>query len=420
MQAAAKLKGWMQVVATVALVTLLAACGGGGGSGSSGSNDSGLPPSPGAQPVAANAGNTAPIMVGPGVANVINIPTVSVKVCVPGTTTCQIINNIQVDTGSFGLRIVSTALLAPLPLAPAPVATGRTLAECTTFADGSSWGTVRTATVQIANETATNIPVQVLGDLPDSSIPSGCVNGAAENTASQIGANGILGIGVAPVDCGINCSNATLAPQFSNYYACIGTACLNTPTQVPTLNQVANPVANFATDNNGVIVQMQPISSSGATSASGTLVFGINTATNNQLTGATVFTTNGSGDLPVSTFNGAKTLAFMDSGSNAYFFSDSSLALCGSNFPGFYCPSSGQTRTVGLVGQNGALANVNVGIQDAAVLFANGNNFAFNDLGGQIGIPGSFDLGLPFFFGRYVYYGIDRTGNGGQAPFVAF
>jgi hypothetical protein len=30
------------------------------------------------------------------------------------------------------------------------------------------------------------------------------------------------------------------------------------------------------------------------------------------------------------------------------------------------------------------------------------------------------DLGLPFFFGRYVYYGMDQTSTGGAAPFVAF
>lgn len=422
MQGAVKLRGWMQVAATVALALMITACGGGGGSSSSSNTDtSGLPASPNAQPVASSSGNTAPITVAQGVANVINIPTVSVTVCAPGTTTCQTISNIQVDTGSYGLRIVSGALNTTMQSAlKAAVPAGATysaLAECTTFADGYSWGTVRAATVQISNETATNIPIQVLGDLSGSSVPSSCVSGSEENTASAIGANGILGIGVAPVDCGTNCSNSA---TYSNYYACNGSSCQTSPTQVPTANQVANPVARFATDNNGVIVEMQPISSSGTGSATGTLVFGINTATNNKLAATTTFTTNESGDLTNSTFNGSKTSAFFDSGSNAYFFIDSSLALCGSNYSGFYCPSSGQTRTVNLVGLNNATATASVGILSASTLFSNGNNYAFNDLGGQIGMSGSFDIGLPFFFGRYMYYGIDQTATGGQAPFVGY
>jgi membrane-bound inhibitor of C-type lysozyme len=425
---AATLKGWMQVAATVALVTLATACGG-GSSGSSAPDTSGLPANPGAQPVASTAGNTAPITVASGVANVINIPTVTVTVCVPGTTQCQTISNVQVDTGSYGLRIVkdtgsgnglNAAMQSALAISNPPGSSSGQLAECTTFADGYSWGTVRNATVQIASETATNIPIQVLGDLPDSTVPSSCISGVEENTASAIGANGILGIGVAPADCGSNCASATLAPQFSNYYACNGSSCATTPVTVPILSQVANPVARFVTDNNGVIVEMQPISQAGAASATGTLVFGINTATNNKLAAAQTFTTDGFGDLNSSTFNGSKIEAFFDSGSNAYFFADSSLPLCGNAFKGFYCPSSGQTRSVNLVGLNGVTATANVGILSAATLFGNNSNFAFNDLGGQVGMAGMFDIGLPFFYGRYMYFGIDQTAAGGQQPFVGY
>jgi hypothetical protein len=421
MQFAAKLTGWARVAVTVALVSLIAACGGGGGSdnnsasnSSSGSNS--LPASPGATPVAANAGNTAPITVGRGVANVINIPTVTVTVCVPGTSTCQSIPNVQVDTGSYGLRIVSGALNIGLPTVAAPTAPGKQLVECTIFADGYSWGSVRTATVQIGGETAINIPIQVLGDV-SFNVPTSCASGAEENTANEIGANGILGIGTAPVDCGSTCASASTFAQFSNYYACSGGSC--TTTQVPNTSQVTNPVTGFA-DNNGVIVEMSPVSNSGNGSATGTLVFGINTAANNKLAASQVFTTDAFGDLNNSTFNGSKLTAFFDSGSNAYFFADSSLQQCGSNFSGFYCPSSGQTRTVNVVGLNGVSAAANIGILSAATLFSNGNNYAFNDLAGQIGGAGSFDIGLPFFYGRYIYFGIDQTAIGGQAPYVAY
>jgi hypothetical protein len=428
MQCAAKLRGWMQVVAAVALVSLMAACGGGGGgdsSSSSSSSTSGLPASPTAQPIAATAANTVAVTVGQGAANVINIPTISITVCAPGSTSnCQTINNVQVDTGSFGLRIVSSVLSSSmnqaLTVSTAPNAAGNQLVECTTFADGYSWGTVRTADVSISGETASSIPIQVLGDMSSSSVPSSCVNGAPENTVSAIGANGILGIGVAPYDCGSTCSSATTASQFSNYYACTSSGSSCSRTQTPTANQVANPVVHFSVDKNGVILQMPPISSSGAGSATGTLVFGIGTASNNTLAAAQTFTTDAYGNLNNSTFNGSKVSAFFDSGSNAYFFADSSLPVCTGSFSGFYCPSSGQTRSVSLVGLNGVTATANAGILSAATLFSNSSSFAFNDLGGQVGTSGSFDIGLPFFYGRYMYYGIDQTASGGQSPYVGY
>ncbi len=73
-----------------------------------------------------------------------------------------------------------------------------------------------------------------------------------------------------------------------------------------------------------------------------------------------------------------------------------------------------------VVGLNGASATANIGILSAATLFSNSNNYAFNDLAGQVGMASSFDIGLPFFYGRYMYFGIDQTATGGQAPFVGY
>ena len=438
MRMGVNLKGWLHAALGVALLATLAACGGGGDSGGSGSgsgsgsnsssnplNGGSLPASPTQQPIAANAANTVSISVGQGVSGVINIPAVSVTLCAPGMpSNCQTINNIQLDTGSFGLRVVGSVLNASL-LTALPVSTvsgsGAQLAECATFADGYTWGTVRTATITIGGETTTaSIPLQIIGDKDASTVPArGCGSGSAENTVGDLGANGILGIGTAPTDCGATCANPATAATYSNYFACPGgTSC--TRTAVPLTQQVANPVANFPVDNNGVIVQMPPVPDTGAASATGTLVFGIGTQANNALAASQVFATDAYGDLNSSTFNGTTVQAFLDSGSNGYFFADSSLALCGSNFSGFYCPSSAQTRSVTLVGANNATASVSIGILSAATLFGNGNNFAFNNLAGQIGGNSSFDLGLPFFYGRHVYYGIDRTASNGQAPFVGF
>jgi hypothetical protein len=186
------------------------------------------------------------------------------------------------------------------------------------------------------------------------------------------------------------------------------------------VQQVANPAANFQADNNGVIVQMPPLPDTGAPSASGTLVFGVGTQSNNTLANAQSFTTDGFGNLNNSSFNGSTVQAFLDSGSNAYFFNDSSLPLCSGSFAGFYCPTSAQTRSVTLVGLNKATTSASIGILSAATLFGNTSNYAFNNLAGQLGGNSDFDVGLPFFYGRHVYYGFDQTATGGPAPFVAF
>lgn len=416
--------------AVAALALGVAACGGGGGSSSSssGNNTSGgvdtssLPPLPSQQPIAATAPNTVPVTVNGGVAGVPNIPTVSVTVCVSGTSTCTTVNNVQLDTGSFGLRLVASALPASftsaLPVSTA--ASGGTLAECTAFADGYTWGTVRTADVKIGGETASRIPIQFIGDLASATVPQACSNiGAAQNTASDLGANGILGIGVALWDCGPSCANSAAN---SNYYSCpSGANC--TSTTVATSLQVANPVASFAADNNGVILQMAPVSYNGAASATGTLVFGIGTESNNTLSASHRFQTTQWGDLSAA-FNGATLTSFLDSGSNALFFNDSALPQCGGSLGTFYCPSVPQSLSAALTGVDGSSGAATLAVVSAATLLGSGGNngnFALNDLGGQFGSSADLDLGLPFFYGRYVYFGLNTAANGGsQAPYVAF
>jgi hypothetical protein len=422
MRFALKLEGCIRVmksalaVSVVAMTALVAGCGGGGGdsSSSSSNNSSG----PNQQPIAANAANTVAVSVDRGIAGAINIPTVTVSVCAPNSTSnCATIDHVLLDTGSYGLRVVNSALGSLANSLPVQQATaGGVLAECTQFADGFTWGTTRTATVKISGEVANNIPIQVIGDLDNSTVPAkGCVNGANESSAQALGTKGILGIGVAPVDCGTRCSMPSIAQDSSIYYACPnGTNC--TQTVAETSKQVANPVHNFPVDNNGVIVQMAPIPSNGAASANGTVVFGIGTQSNNGNTAGSTYTTDQSGDFPVA--NQSNTV-FLDSGSNGYFFQDNTLPTC-TNLTDFYCPTSTQQRTVNLVGTNGAKGSVTISIANAQTLLNNTSNFAFNDLGGHVdSIPGT-DLGIPFFYGRYVYYGMDKRATGGAAPFVAF
>src|ERR1019366_6411445 len=65
------------------------------------------------------ANNVQPIVVDAGPPQLTqpstNVAFTTVTVCVPGTTTCQSIDNVMVDTGSSGLRLISGVLNISLP-----------------------------------------------------------------------------------------------------------------------------------------------------------------------------------------------------------------------------------------------------------------------------------------------------------------
>ena len=98
----------------------LAGCGGGGGGGPSGSSSSGSSTSSGSgssSGVSGSSGsNVVSVIVNSGPSadgtGTFNIPYTSVTLCQPGTTTCATISNVLVDTGSYGLRIMASALAA--------------------------------------------------------------------------------------------------------------------------------------------------------------------------------------------------------------------------------------------------------------------------------------------------------------------
>ncbi|ACB62692.1 conserved hypothetical protein [Burkholderia ambifaria MC40-6] len=401
-------KRWVGVLGLAAATAMLVtACGGGddnnGGSGGGNVSDG-------------NTANTAVITVSSGVAQVINIPTVNVKICAPGTSNCQVVNNVLVDTASYGLRLVSSALSSGvLNNLPQTTSGGAPVAECGTFVSSFTWGSVRTVDLSIGTEQARSLPVQIIGDLGTTGVPGSCTNGSTPaNTAADLGANGILGIGPAPVDCGPTCATSTL---HNNYYACPSGNSSCAVALVPVAQQVANPVHHFATDNNGVIVQMPNISNSGQGSATGLLTFGIGTQSNNALGASTVLTSTSGGDVST-TFLGNNVAAFFDTGSNAYFFNDSKQTPCSVN-KDFYCPASAATYTATLTGQNGATGGVSMLVQNADTLFSNPSTFAFNDIAGPYSLT-SLDLGMPHFYGKTIYFGMDRTLAGGQQPYVAF
>jgi hypothetical protein len=361
--------------------------------------------------------NVMPIVVNAGPTNnSFNQPFASVTICVPGTSNCQTIGGILIDTGSYGLRILSSAVNLPLPQQNG--AGGAPLVECLPFLDGFTWGPVHTADVRLGGEQASSIPIQLVGLDRFGTIPSGCSsNGSSEETQNDLGSNGVLGIGLGVADCGSACS-FTGSSNPGVYYACPTPSSCQV-TAVAVANQVVNPVARFPTDNNGVALQLPVAPTGGTTAISGSLIFGIGTQSNNQLGSAKVFSADSRGNF-TTTFNGQPyPKSFIDSGSNGIFFLDAAttgLPACTSS-TGFYCPTSLHPFSATHVGVNGA---------SAVVAFNAGNvdhvNSTFSVFGEATGAQsGSFDWGLPFFYGRTVFSAIaGAVTPGGVGPYWAW
>jgi len=344
----------------------------------------------------------------------------TVTICAAGTSNCQAISGVLVDTMSYGVRILSSAMASSLSgaLSQQKDANGDSVSECAEFSDGITWGPVKTADVKIASEVASATPIQLIGDPAFSTVPGGCTSaGAPEDTLAKLGANGILGIGPFVQDCPACVPGTTNNQNF--YYACVGSSC--SVTTVSLAQQVQNPVAAFKTDNNGVLVELPAVASSMPT-VSGSLIFGIGTQSNNSLGGAHVFTLDGSTGNISTGFKGKTYSSFLDTGSNAYFFLDSAttgMALCPSPENGFYCPSAQLSFSATNTGTNKASSTVSFNIDNANTLFSNSADNAFPTLGGPN--SGMFDWGLPFFYGRNVFVAIDGAGTpGGAGPYWAY
>jgi len=401
----------LQGLAAGALV-LLASCGGGGDGGrdtalqatpNAGVDSVTSPPIPGA--------NVLQITVDRGTdGSAINTPFVTVRVCQPGTATCVDIDHVVLDTGSSGLRIAASALPAGMTLAPVTNAGGQAVGQCAQFASGFSWGAVRRADVRMSGELAANVPIQVVNDtaLAYSQIPASCT-ATGPNIGPGRGAKGILGVGFDREDCGAACDvGLPGAPNF--YYGCnAGGGC--TASRLALAAQVSNPVMSFANDNNGVLIVLPDVPSGGAGLVTGSLVLGVGTQPNNQLGGATMYAADTQGFF-TTTYKGVNySSSFLDSGSNGLFFNDAALPSCGD----FYCPATSPLTLSATNTSPTASAAVDFFIDDVRAIRSNA---AAAHIGGTTSIPGSFDWGLPFFYGRSVFVGFSPPQ--GPGPFWAF
>jgi hypothetical protein len=341
----------------------------------------------------------------------------AVQICLPGTTTCQNIVNVQVDTGSSGLRILSSALSLALPLKTDP--NGRIYNECARYSDGSTqWGPVESADIRLEGEVASSVPVQIIGV---GNVPAGCTgNSASERLAIAPGANGVLGIGMFRQDCGAACVNSTTAIP-ATYFTCptanSGTGC--TASTIALTNQLQNPVWMFPQDNTGIVITLPAINDNGVAQVNGSLYFGIGSQADNVLGAAQIQVPDANGHISTQFNSVIYPNSFFATGARANYFPASAVAgltACPTSGPaaGFYCPASTITNLSGLnKDSTGVGATIGFNVANAATLFqfSFGANRAFNNLAGPnpnaSSNPNAFVWGLPFFLGRTMFIAIE-------------
>ncbi len=360
-----------------------------------------------------------------------NRPFVTVRVCVPGSTTaCVDVDHMLVDTGSTGVRIAVPALRTALPL-PAIKHNGNPIAECMHFISGWAWGSLNEADIYVGGLVARKVPIQMMGNSSLNPrlggngagafprVPTACSQAFGTNvtevgTVDAMRANGIIGLGVW-LDDALN-----VADQF---FTCTGNVC-NSISTLPRSSYPRHIGRDFPSFSGGVALQMRAIGSNGSRNLPGTLTFGIATlpSTVNRLAldPSGYFTTRLSGVT--------YTKSFIDSGSSGIFFDtrSSSLPKC-TSYPDFYCPTITTpifASSTDFLDRTGSI-NFSVGNAEESInnpLVPN----ALNNLAGPVSTLSSsatsdfFLLGFPFFVGRTVYTVMQDTSIGGSYGLIAF
>jgi hypothetical protein len=297
-------------------------------------------------------------------------------------------------------------------------------------------------TITGTNESASNIPMQVIGDLGDSQPTcasesttgyqlTGGSNGTANAlTNTNLGSNGLLGVSLFQWDC-IACLT-TAQPQEGNpatanlaYVVCpdmTGNNCQ--PTTATLAQQVANPIPGFATDNNGYIIAINAVTATAGSSmaVTGTMTFGIGTQSNNALGSATKYNADPESEPGVvqTTWNGTAYTSVFDTGSSAYYFANTSnpaIALCAAPYNQLYCPGGANA----VANSPGTTLSLNATLQDyssdasptQSLAFSvtnpltnyTGSTIASDNIGGTV-VFNYFIWGMPYFYGHKTYFGI--------------
>ncbi len=387
------------------LPLLLAACGGGGGSTSSTSS-------------ATTTGNQLAITVeqNPDVTAIdptlvtTDVPYATVTVC-DASNNCQTISHVTVDTGSYGLRLLQSALSSVnLPLDT--TSSGQDLAECAVFGSGYTWGGVAHAVVKLAGETTSSIPIEIIDATGLPSAPSACTSKDPTDagSVSVLHSNGILGIGPMVADNGA-------------YFSCSSSTCTQLSSEPAASAMVSNPVAFFtSSDTNGIVFQLPAVPASGAATASGTVTFGVGTQTDNSISGYTVLPLDSLGHLTVQVGGTSYAASYLDSGSSLYV---APFNVSYNSSTDYFSPSSAQQLPIVLTGNGtGSSGSYSSSVELASPTSLNlsPNLVAFNDIGIYSPSTTTVDLGLPFFFGKtiaYVFNGMSSSAGTGPLNAIA-
>jgi hypothetical protein len=325
----------------------------------------------------------------------VNVPAVTVTVCVPNTTTCQTIPHIELDTASTGLRVYADAL--KLDLAAETDAHGDHIMDCAWI----HWGSIHTADVKLAGLTAQSIPIQVIDTT--SPRPPAC---GVDHERDPDRFNGILGVSPALTD-----------TMPTAYFHCDDHHCVNDG--VDTSLQLANVIARLPTDNNGCILQFPDIADAGTSAVTGRMILGIGTRANNQAPNDLIKIVV---DEPWGQFkvqaDGRTWKSAFDSGTWAYNVPYLSDERCPSDQIRL-CPSAPTTIPVDVLAASGDVAyKTSIAIANASL--APPQAMALNNLGSAWPGKDLLILGLPYFFGRSIYYAYDhRSTTLGPGPWVA-
>ena len=341
-----------------------------------------------------------------------NEPCVSVTVCAPNTNTCIKLPKILLSTQTVGLRIG-----VPLPglTLPNVLDAGDTassgLAECFIRLDGNrEWGPLKKADVLMGGERASSLNIQMMrAQDPSFPVPSQCAQ-----SSDLTGYQGILGIGPSPFDCGAACNPTASSPTLNHlYFKCTAGNCQNTAVNESV--QVENPVAALDVDNVGYILSFPDIAAEGTRHLMGSLTFGINTQPNNLLKGNVRLFQYNAGSTLQALLQNANLLAMLEiaSPTNQFSAHDPDLQLCASS--PYYCPATQESRKLSLEGY---------GVSSMDILTANGEQIiqapldSFKNISSPLlprsPLAANLVLGMPFFVGKTIYFGLQKLGTSAQ------
>lgn len=384
--------------------------------------------------------------------NAINVPFVTLSICQPNTNNCVTLDHVLLDTGSTGLRVISS-LVNNLNLQPFTV-NGNQINECITFGTGYTWGPIARADVRMGGQTAYNIPINLLGG-SSISVPDQCSQYAMppyEYTVETFGSNAIVGVNPSIFDTGNMYAESSL-DSGGGYYSCnpndeSGTSSCSYY-RLPESQQVVNPIAFMsdangnALNNNGLILSLPSAGGAAASQVTGSLTFGINTQTNNVLaTSAPIFNGTMESGNPIVTigtnYNGSNWSALFDSGTQGYLITNYGELLCAPDtetnptgpYAGLLCPIQPLSLSANIMSYDFTgnsttnqfmITNALTWINDFPTAHVY-PNLGYYMPGNDSVASGIFIWGLPFFLGKNVYLGFTgRTVNNvSSTPFTSF